>query len=584
MKLWPFRREKALTASPGVVDALRNQAWSPYPLLGGGSRQRISDVYSTAQTAGYTWMYTNSPAVRTVIDCIRRNVGQLDLRLFEELEEGDREPRPEHPAALSMRYPNETTPSDQFIRSLFLDFLVHDNAYALLVPAAGRQLNMWWLPAFRMELSGESIFDAENYRYHNPQNGTFTDFSPDQILHWRGENPHDQRLGLSLLETLRKVVAEDAALQQANVELANSGMQKPVWVFRPLEAPEWSPEARSRAEEDLRNRLRKSTDMPAVLEEGMELRDFGVSPNDAEALDVRKWLLAEVAQAYGVPGPMVGLDGDLEKATASFYADTLPPYCEQFTRALNHLLLVRKYSDTDLTFEFNLAEKQAGDERVKTLIAMAGGPIQTRNESRADLDLPAVPGGDELLTPANYQVGAKPKPTTTVMPVQDPNRPAQDGSARSDDLPTPQPAAGKQLEDQVQAVLERTYGRQRRAYQEKGMFERDRFSRELTNDLVVVAPGLDRGALVARVDGICDALAHAVQVGDSEVVFARAVATAPQLAKTLVTVLGMDLHALRSLGVPAEIVWERAGFLPAEIDRMRAMQIAGELTGADEPG
>ena len=98
----------------------------------------------------------------------------------------------------------------------------------------------------------------------------------------------------------------------------------------------------------------ESTDKPVVLEEGMELRDFGVSPNDAEALDVRKWLLAEVAQAYGVPGPMVGLDGDLEKATASFYADTLPPYCEQFTRALNHLLLVRKYSDTDLTFEFNL--------------------------------------------------------------------------------------------------------------------------------------------------------------------------------------------------------------------------------------
>ena len=36
-----------------------------------------------------------------------------------------------------MRYPNETTPSDQFIRSLFLDFLVHDNAYALLAPPAG---------------------------------------------------------------------------------------------------------------------------------------------------------------------------------------------------------------------------------------------------------------------------------------------------------------------------------------------------------------------------------------------------------------------------------------------------------------
>ena len=273
-----------------------------------------------------------------------------------------------------------------------------------------------------------------------------------------------------------------------------------------------------------RNRLRRSTDKPVVLEEGMELRDFGVSPNDAEALDVRKWLLAEVAQAYGVPGPMVGLDGDLEKATASFYADTLPPYCEQFTRALNHLVLVRKYRDTDLCFEFNLDEKQAGDERVKTLIAMAGGPIATRNESRARVNLPAVPGGDELLTPANYQVGAKPKPTTTVMPVQDPNRPSQDGDARSTDLPTAQPARGKQLEvttvprvqgdmdrqrraiDRAFPMIERYFRRQSRALAGKAKMRAndDRFNRELADDIERYARHvveLEGGIYVARLGG-----------------------------------------------------------------------------------
>ena len=70
------------------------------------------------------WMYTNSPAVRTV-DLIARNMGQLDLRLFEEVEEDDRQPRPDHPAALAMRYPNATTPGDQFIRPMFTDFLLY---------------------------------------------------------------------------------------------------------------------------------------------------------------------------------------------------------------------------------------------------------------------------------------------------------------------------------------------------------------------------------------------------------------------------------------------------------------------------
>ena len=47
----------------------------------------------------------------------------------------------------------------------------------------------------------------------------------------------------------------------------------------------------------------------------------------------------------------------------------------------------------------------------------------------------------------------------------------------------------------------------------------------------------------------------------------------------------VDAKQLRELGVPNEIVWERAGFSLGEIDRMRAMELARELTaGASEPG
>jgi hypothetical protein len=97
----PFRK-KALTATPAVLDALGERGWSPYPLLGGGSRQRIQDAYNTAQSANYAWIYTNSPAVRTVVDVIVRNIGQLDLRLYEEISESEREARPEHPAVSAL--------------------------------------------------------------------------------------------------------------------------------------------------------------------------------------------------------------------------------------------------------------------------------------------------------------------------------------------------------------------------------------------------------------------------------------------------------------------------------------------------
>jgi HK97 family phage portal protein len=426
----PFKR-KALTGTPPVIDAIRG-GWTTWPLLGGGSRQRILDAYNTAQSANYAWVYRNSPAVRTVVDVLARNIGQLDLRCYEEISEAERQPRPDHPAALSLRYPSETETSDAFIRGLFIDFLLYSNAYALLVPAPRNQLSFFRVPAHMVEVRGASLFVAEGYRVWG-RDGQFRDYTPEQILHWHGENPEDPRFGLSRLDTLRGVIAEEAALQAAIVELANSGMTEPVAFVRPLEAPEWSNPARHGFEEDLNNRLRRQNSMPIVLEEGITPVKIGTSPRDAQSLDVRRFLEGRVASAYGVPLGMVGLDDNLEQAQKIFYADTLPPWCEEFTRMLNQRVLVRAYGWTDGCFEFNLHEKQIGPEMIKTLISAAGGPIYLRDEARALLSMAPLPDGQgaEIITPMNVTEGGKPSPQ--VMPVQDPNKPEQDGSYREEE-------------------------------------------------------------------------------------------------------------------------------------------------------
>jgi phage portal protein BeeE len=98
------------------------------------------------------------------------------------------------------------------------------------------------------------------------------DYTPDQILHWHGEHPLDPRIGISHLDTLRDVVAEDAALQQATVELANSGLTEPTWVYRPLDAPVVERRTRARASRKTSPTGPRSSRKPVVLEEGMELR------------------------------------------------------------------------------------------------------------------------------------------------------------------------------------------------------------------------------------------------------------------------------------------------------------------------
>jgi HK97 family phage portal protein len=479
----PFkRREKQLTASANVPAAI-SSGWSALPLLGGGSRERIMDAYTTAKSANYAWIYANSPAVRTVVDVLVRNIGQLDLRLYEEISESERQARPDHPAALSLRYPNETQTSDGFLRSLLKDFLLFDDAYALLTPTDSGQITLNWIPAHMIEIKGANLFSADIYRFWRPEGWGYVDFAPDQILHWHGENPLDPRTGLSRLDTLRDVIAEDAALQAATVELANNGLQEPAWVFRPADAPEWSPQAANAFEEDLANRLRRRNTKPVVLEEGMEMRSFGVSPRDAQMFEVRKWAVSQIAMAFGVPLGMVGLADDVKDAQSQFYADTLPPYCEEMTRMLNLRILVRAYNWTTGCFEFNLDEKLMGDDRLKALTSATGRPVMLTNEARAKINLPPVDGGDELVTPMNVVVGDNPKPSTDVMPIQDPNGPEQDGSYREEPQKAlvkaqdarPQLHPGRKAEldrqhrniDTMQAVVQRHFNRLQRSLGDK---------------------------------------------------------------------------------------------------------------------
>ena len=265
--------------------------------------------------------------------------------------------------------------------------------------------------------------------------GSWKDFPPQNVLHWHGENPLDPRIGLSLLDTIRDVIAEDAALQQATVELANNGLQEPAWVYRPPDAPEWTTPARQAMEEDLANRMRSRNRKPVVIEDGMEIRSFGMSPRDAQMYEIRRWAIERVASLYGVPLGMVGLDPDVTSARQEFLTDCLPPYCEAFTKMLNHRILVGVYNDTSGCFEFNLDEKSVNaDERIKTLVSATGRPVMLTDEARSVLNLPPVDGGDELVTPLNVIVGEKPSPM--VMPPQDPNAPPQDGSYRTDQGPT----------------------------------------------------------------------------------------------------------------------------------------------------
>jgi hypothetical protein len=218
-------------------------------------------------------------------------------------------------------------------------------------------------------------------------------------------------------------------------------------------------------------------------------------------MEVRRWAIEQVAREFGVPLGMVGLDDNLKDAQSQFYSDTLPPYCEDYSRMLDQRILVRVYNWTDGCFEFNLDEKHMGDDRLKSLVSATGRPVMLTNEGRAKLNLPPVEGGDELVTPLNVIVGENPQASVDVVNPPDPNgqprgvgvdqEPKALVKADESEKFTPlAPSRKGDLDrqyrniDLAQAAVERHYGRLERSLRAKaGTADWSRWDREFADDL-----------------------------------------------------------------------------------------------------
>jgi HK97 family phage portal protein len=514
-------REKALTGTPEIVEALSARRLRAYPGLGGTNLdlQRINSAFVQAQAASYGYMYQSQPAVRSVVDYIARNVAQLGLKLYRRVSDDEREHEGDHPAAETLRKPNPWTPGQKFVFNVVADFLIYDNAYALKFRNNGGPLVLLNVPPHAVGIVGQEFFSPEAYRIWR-QDGTWFDVAPEDVFHWGGYDPENPKLGFSKLETLREELAADAAARAAKTELDKSGGMPKGWMERPVEAAEWSDVALQRFQTQWANWAKTPTRGIPVAEDGMQFKQASVSPEQAQMLESRQFTREEVASEYGLTNVPPRSDEERRQV----YADVLPPYCEMLCAFLDLHILQGEFFDDELYFEFNLDEKQMSDDRLKAITSAVGAPPLTRNEGRALLNLPAKPDGDELITPLNVTAGGKPSPQ--VMPIQDPNKPSQDGDFRSDE-PKALTNGHKQLEvstvpraqadmarqhryiDEVAGMLERNYARQHQSLKDvrkgrKGVFDVDRWDRELSEDIhrsvrsIVEREG---GLYVARLTG-----------------------------------------------------------------------------------
>ena len=394
----------------------------PWEVFGSQPWQGWSGSTWTGSTywADYATMWRTQPSLRKVVDFLARNIAQVPALLYRRVSDTDRVRITDHPLARTLAKPHPDQTRFRFIEALVTELCIFDRGWALELPHDGQELWLRQVPAswsgWTTDPDGSLVFVVRTWAGELRA-------QPADVFELAGYNPSPPTR-CPPCETLRQVLAEDLAGVEYRADMWRNGARLSGWIGRPQEAPEWSDTARERFRREWHGRWTGGSEEAGgtpVLEEGMQFHDAAATAEQSQYVEARKLTLAEVASAYQVPPPMVGLldqttFANTKEFRKALYQDTLGPWFELLSEEVERQIMPRWPDLADCYVEFNVQAKLAGafEDQAEVLSRSVGAPWLTRNEARARANLPHLDGADELIVPLNVIEGGQPSPATPI--------------------------------------------------------------------------------------------------------------------------------------------------------------------------
>jgi HK97 family phage portal protein len=371
-------------------------------------------------------------AVWTCIKIISETVGALPFGVFAQNGE-KRSPATKHPIHRLMHdEPNPQMSAMDFRMAMTSALCLWGNAYAKIVRRGnGVPIGLYPMPSQLVRPTWNGSNGVWTYNY-TPSSGAAQTLDADQVLHIRGMS-YDGVNGLSPISLLGNSIGLAMALEEyASRFFSNGGVPSLV-----LQTPEkLGPDGIRNVRESWKNLYGgiENSNEVAVLEEQMTVKEIGVNPNNAQAVESRKFQLGEIARIYRMPPHMLA---DLDRATFSnieqqsleFVIYTLTPWLRMWEQSVNRQL----FSDADkeiYSASFTVDELVRGDEASRASADAVGRQWGwlSANDCRQKRGMNPVEGGDEYLVPMNMlpadgTPAPIPAPTTKKPPVGAPPLP-----------------------------------------------------------------------------------------------------------------------------------------------------------------
>ena len=372
--------------------------------------------YMGGTTAGKTVTERSAMQMTAVYSCVRilaEAVAGLPLHLYKYTDDGGKEKALDHPLyRLLHDEPNPEMSSFVFRETLMTHLLLWGNAYAQVIRnGKGEVIALYPLMPNKM-----SVDRDENgrlyYTYYRGSDEAIKnkDFAvtlqPSDVLHIPGLG-FDGLVGYSPIAMAKNAIGMAIACEEYGAKFFANGAAPGGVLEHPgtIKDPQ-------RVRESWQSTFGGSgnANKIAVLEEGMKYTPIGISPEQAQFLETRKFQINEIARIFRVPPHMVG---DLEKSSFSnieqqsleFVKYTLDPWVIRWEQSIQRALLSQGEKAVYFA-KFNLEGLLRGDYQSR----MNGYAIGRQNgwmsandiRELENLDrIPAEEGGDLYLINGN---------------------------------------------------------------------------------------------------------------------------------------------------------------------------------------
>ena len=384
-------------------------------------------------------------AVYSCVRILAEAVAGLPLHLYRYKEDGGKEKAIDHPLYLLLHdEPNPEMSSFVFRETLMTHLLLWGNAYAQIIRnGKGEVIALYPLMPDRMTVDRDR--DGKLYYEYTVSTddaptvkGTVVRLKPSDVLHIPGLG-FDGLVGYSPIAMAKNAIGMAIACEEYGAKFFANGAAPGGVLEHPgtIKDPQ-------RVRESWQSTFGGSgnSNKIAVLEEGMKYTPIGISPEQAQFLETRKFQINEIARIFRVPPHMVG---DLEKSSFSnieqqsleFVKYTLEPWLVRWEQSIQRTLFSPEEKKRYFA-KFNVEGLLRGDyaSRMTGYATARQNGWMSANDIREleNMDrIPAEEGGDLYLINGNMlplgnagafadtQTGKEENPDEEVLEVEEPD-------------------------------------------------------------------------------------------------------------------------------------------------------------------